>query len=133
MVCGRVFAGSTDCGIRHPWARTTRRAADAHTPANLLGASSEPGRIIAESNDLRDVRALGRHAGATRMSSFRVQGVGWERLSAPLRLHPLQVAEDGARIDPEVLGRLGPVAAVPLQHLVDVTLLPLVARLSERQ
>src|SRR6266849_1312934 len=80
-----------------------------------------------------DGRAFARSAGATRMSSFRVQRVGWERLSAPFRLHALQVAEDGARVHPEVLGGLGPVAAVPLQHLVDVTLLPLVARLRERR
>src|SRR5437870_6418110 len=131
MVCGRVFVGSTDCGIRHPWARTTRRTADTQMPATRVGASGEPGPIIAKSKELCGRRDLARGAGATPMSSFRVQRVGGERLSAPFRLHPLQVPEDGARIAPQVLRRLGAVPAVPFEDLVDVALLPFVARLRE--
>src|SRR5437899_6020284 len=72
-------------------------------------------------------------ADTTLLLSFGVQRVGWERLSAPFRLHALQVPEDGARVDPQILRRLGAVAAVPLEHLVDVALLPFVACLRERQ
>src|SRR5439155_7932919 len=45
----------------------------------------------------------------------------------------LQVAEDGPRIDAEVARRLGAVARVELQHLVDVLALELLLRLRERQ
>src|SRR3982751_2770482 len=110
-----------------------RAIADAHLRAIDLGASGEPGRIIWESSTLSGRFGPAGAPGATLLSSLGVEQFGWERLSAPLRLHPLQVPEDGARVDPEVLRGLGAVAAVPLEHFVDVTLLPLVARLRERQ
>src|SRR5690242_9077876 len=45
----------------------------------------------------------------------------------------LEVAEDRARIDAQVAGRLGAVAGVEAQHLVDVLALPLLPRLGQRQ
>src|SRR2546430_15955182 len=76
----------------------------------------------------------GRRARATLLSALLAQRfVGREGLAALLGLHPLEVAEDGPRIDAEVLGGLGPVAPVPLQDLVDVAALPLVARGRQRQ
>src|SRR5262245_44289275 len=45
----------------------------------------------------------------------------------------LEMPEDGARIDPQVARGLSAIAAVELQHRIDVLALPLLARLAERQ
>src|SRR5437899_3426330 len=134
MVCGRVLSGSTLCGTRHPpAARASAAIAGRPMPARLLRARRAPGKFIRNSAALRVAAAAPAPLAATPLSALAFERVGWKRLSAPFRLHPLQMSEDGARVDAQVLGRLGAVAAVPLQHLVDVALLPLVPSLRERQ
>src|SRR5215217_2477325 len=49
-----------------------------------------------------------------------------------LRFQLLQVAEDGARVHAQVLGRLRPVAVVSREHFVDVTLLEFFLGLEQR-
>src|SRR5438067_11653457 len=119
MVCGRVLSGSTLCGTRDPPA-ATRSAAIAGTPlpARILGATRAPRKFIRNSATLRTAAAARPQVAATSLSALAFQRVGWERLSAPFRLHPLQMAEDGARVDGPVLGGLGAGLAVPLQHRV---------------
>src|SRR5207237_3968691 len=134
MVWGRVLSGSTLCGTRQPPA-ARRIAANAGTllPASALGANPTPGKFIRNSAALRVPAAARPGVDATSPSALAFERIGREGLSAPFRLHPLQVAEDGARIDAQVLGGLGAVAAVAVEDFVDVALLPLVPRLRERK
>src|SRR5260221_14121197 len=71
---------------------------------------------------------------ATWLSRLAFSGlIRRQRLSAAGRFHPLEVAEDGPRIHAQVFGGLGAGASVPVENFVDGALLPLVARVRERQ
>src|SRR5438067_4547509 len=137
-VCGRVVSGSTLCGTRHA-DRTSASSKETTAPDTPLPsprvskASRAPARFPFGNGRSAAFEPRSAARSTTALSGFEdIVGSCGNGFIALSRL-PLEVAEDGAWIDAQVLGGLRAVAAVPLQNVVDVTVPEVLQGLGERQ
>src|SRR4051812_36643783 len=114
-VCGLVVVGSTLWGTRHADSASaksgTATALDIPLPFARIGrARDAPARIRPQQGRFAAFAAPAPRPSTTALSGFQdIVGPFGKRLVASPGL-ALEVAEDGARIDPEVLRRLGAIS-----------------------